>query len=77
MEEDIQNYSPTVMFRGTPCTNKHIQANLWFKLHTVHIDLKKKVLSTVVGDYINSIKTTFDLNFDSYHISIEVRGSCQ
>jgi len=19
MEEDIQNYSPTVMFRGTPC----------------------------------------------------------
>ena len=21
MEEDIQNYSPTVMFRGTPCTN--------------------------------------------------------
>ena len=21
MEEDIQNYSPTVMFRGTPCIN--------------------------------------------------------
>ena len=21
MEEDIQNYSPTVMFRGTPCTS--------------------------------------------------------
>ena len=21
MEEDIQNYSPTVMFRGTPCRN--------------------------------------------------------
>ena len=20
MEEDISNYSPTVMFRGTPCT---------------------------------------------------------
>ena len=20
MEEDIQNYSPTVMFRGTPCS---------------------------------------------------------
>ena len=20
MEEDIQNHSPTVMFRGTPCT---------------------------------------------------------
>ena len=22
MEEDILNYSPTVMFRGTPCTIK-------------------------------------------------------
>ena len=22
MEEDIQNYSLTVMFRGTPCTSK-------------------------------------------------------
>ena len=21
MEEDIQNYSPTAMFRGTPCIN--------------------------------------------------------
>ena len=26
MEEDILNFSPTVMFRGTPCT---------LKLHTV------------------------------------------
>jgi len=23
MEENIQNYSPTVMFRGTPCILKH------------------------------------------------------
>ena len=22
MEEDIQNYSPTVMFRGTPCMSQ-------------------------------------------------------
>ena len=22
MEEDIQNYLPTVMFRGTPCTSR-------------------------------------------------------
>ena len=23
MEKDIQNYSPTVMFRGTPCSENH------------------------------------------------------
>ena len=23
MEEDIQNYLPTVMFRGTPCTKRY------------------------------------------------------
>ena len=23
MEEDIENYSPTVMFRGTPCINAY------------------------------------------------------
>ena len=25
MEEDISNYSPTVMFRGTPCSMQHVQ----------------------------------------------------
>ena len=24
MEEDIQNYSPTVMFRGTPCSFRKV-----------------------------------------------------
>ena len=28
MEEDIQNYSPTVMFRGTPCSLNVILNNL-------------------------------------------------
>ena len=27
MEEDIQNYSPTVMFRGTPCILFHFLYN--------------------------------------------------
>ena len=27
---------------------------------------KKIYISTVVGDYINTMKTTFDLNFDLY-----------
>ena len=32
MEEDILNYSPTVMFRGTPCTSRSelfIRESLW------------------------------------------------
>jgi len=32
MEEDIQNYPPTVMFRGTPCRtkeNKNIPRPAW------------------------------------------------
>ena len=28
MEEDIQNYSPTVMFRGTPCTYNSNKNNI-------------------------------------------------
>ena len=28
MEEDIQNHSPTVMFRGTPCSTKNVQLSL-------------------------------------------------
>ena len=32
------------------------------------------ITSLVVGDYINTTKTTFDFNFDSYHINIEVKG---
>ena len=44
------------------------------------------MFSTVVGVYINTMKTTFDLNFDSYETvkqhgyavrtSIEVQRSC-
>ena len=37
MEEDIQNYSPTVMFRGTPCIYNTLQTNqeekVQFNLH--------------------------------------------
>ena len=41
--------------------------------------------TTVVGDYINTMKTTFDLNFYLYqsvnaariHMNIEVKRSCQ
>ena len=36
---------------------------------------------TLVGNYINTMKTTFDLNCNSYqawiHINIEVIRSCQ
>ena len=43
-------------------------------------------LNTVVGDYINTMKTNFDFNFNLYkavkqygyaHINIEVKISCQ
>ena len=27
MEEDIQNHSPTVMFRGTPCSSINLKSN--------------------------------------------------
>jgi len=30
MEEDIQNYSPTVMFHGTPCTKNKLSRKLFF-----------------------------------------------
>ena len=33
MEEDIQNYSPTVMFRGTPCISRtHLHLCLALKV---------------------------------------------
>ena len=34
MEEDIQNYSPTVMFRGTPCMiKKRNSVNIYGFMH--------------------------------------------
>ena len=37
VEEDIQNYSPTVMFRGTPCiSNKHL-TNSFVTLSILHM----------------------------------------
>ena len=35
MEEDIQNYSPTVMFRGTPC----IKDTVAISLHRCSLDI--------------------------------------
>ena len=34
MEEDIQNYSQTVMFRGTPCNSKVQRVLLWIRTGT-------------------------------------------
>ena len=49
MEEDIQNYSPTVMFRGTPCISNKIHRmtkfsqsriweNIWLQLSVLGIE---------------------------------------
>ena len=51
-----------------------------------HKDNNKKICSTVVVAYINTMKPTYDFNFDLYqavkcmdwlHISIEFEISCQ
>ena len=34
MEEDIQNYSQTVMFRGTPCSNQ--VSDISIAIHVIH-----------------------------------------
>jgi len=35
MEDDIQHYLPTVMFRGTPCTNlRWSRKKLWWYYRT-------------------------------------------
>ena len=40
MEDDIANYSPTVMFRGTPCKQSYLESELLFceSRHQVLID---------------------------------------
>ena len=61
----------------------NIYQNLFYIPH--NYDYMKAQGSTVVGDYINKMKTTFDINFDLYHvvkhawlhINIEVKSSCQ
>ena len=42
MEEDILNYSPTLVFRGTPCT-KILQLLKEFK----NIEIQKKIFKSV------------------------------
>ena len=52
MEEDILNYSPTLMFRGTPCIKKNFNLNdseikiftLENKQNTAIFKLKKDLL---------------------------------
>ena len=36
MEEDIKNYLPTIMFRGTPCTME--VTNMWNSKPTVRLN---------------------------------------
>ena len=46
MEEDILNYSPTVMFRGTHCalkTNRNISKECIFSCNTNHHNCNYKV----------------------------------
>ena len=46
---------------------------------------RSKMVSTLVGDYINTMKTTFDFKFDLYKavkqqrytLNIEVKRNCQ
>ena len=48
MEEDIQNFSPSVMFRGTPCTSK-LRNDRTF-------DIKKNVIDSFKSDKMKSYK---------------------
>ena len=54
MEEDIQNYSPTVMFRGTPCINKEI---IW-KCRT------KDILKVMTQDFLGWLTLKFSIVSD-------------
>ena len=51
MEEDIQSYSPTVMFRGTPCILKKIEKFLKIKVH-----LKGSCSRKIKGGYRRTAK---------------------
>ena len=46
MEEDIQNYSPTVMFRGTPCVYKFEKCELVY-FRTIVSKLSSSVFNSV------------------------------
>ena len=37
-----------------------------FKAFSLQVEKELSSSTTVVGDYINTMKTTFDLNFDLY-----------
>ena len=41
MEEDIQNYLPTVMFRGTPCISEYCIMFKVFNLKTLYCNFDK------------------------------------
>ena len=46
MEEDIQNYSPTVMFRGTPCTYTSVSVIRFSCWRLAALDNQKSNLSS-------------------------------
>ena len=55
MEEDIQNHSPIVMFRGTPCmtskfsfVNMNIRKIFSHKPHRIFFTLKQHIQTTLI-----------------------------
>jgi len=54
MEEDTQNYSPTVMFRGTPCSKEKL--NVVFKFSVFQFS---SVVTKMLDSFHREIRETF------------------
>ena len=57
MEDDIQNYLPTVMFRGTPCSKSQINA-------IYHVPDAVKLALTKTQSLYNTLGNYFMDNID-------------
>ena len=50
MKEDISNYSPTVMFRGTPCSLRYMYLSIKKSRHLIKL-IKTLIHIIIATDY--------------------------
>ena len=60
MEEDIQNYSPTVMFRRTPCTSK------------LRNDTVKPLITNTSEEFIKCRLDNFSMSYILYYVNFSI-----
>ena len=57
MEEDILKYSPTVMFRGTPCTYEWGGLTMYKNASEIFFSVFKFSMNSVISKYLSLISS--------------------